>query len=165
MYSLVLLAAVAGGGEAPAHYFVADPCPCCVWPVFPMGGRVVFFWQGPAALSELEEKEWQEYLDALDEADKSDATYYWSRADKAGKRLLLNQVRLHRADKDKWDAMKREEEEKAKLLEEADKKKNGAKKDEKKDEKKVEKKVEKKDDKPAEKKDDKVIEKKDDKKD
>jgi hypothetical protein len=146
MYSLVLLAAVAGGGEAPSgHYFVADPCPCCVWPVFPSGGRVVFFWQGPAALSELEEKEWQEYLDALDEADRSDASYFWSRADKSGKRMLLNQVRLLRADKDKWDAMRREEEEKAKMLEEAEKKKGAAKKNGKKIEKKDDKAIEKKD--------------------
>jgi hypothetical protein len=159
MYSLVLLAAVAGGAAPGHHYYVADPCPGCVWPVFPMGGRVVFFWQGPAALSEYEEKEWQDYLDALDETDKADAVYYWSKADKAGKRLLLTQVRLLRADKDKHDAKVREEELKAKMLEEE------GKKEEKKEEKKNGKKVEKKDGKKAEKKADKVIEdsKKDDK--
>jgi hypothetical protein len=154
MYSLVLLAAVAGGAAPGHHYYVADPCPCCVWPVFPMGGRVVFYWQGPAALSEYEEKEWQDYIDALDESDKADAVYYWSRAGKAGKRMLLTQVRLLRADKDKYDAKVREEELKAKLLEEEGKK----------DDKKNGKKVEKKEGKKAEKKDDKAIEeKKDDK--
>lgn len=141
-----------GGGAAPGHY-VADPCPSCVWPVFPIGGKVVFYWQGPAALSEYEEKEWQDYLDALDETDKGDAQYYWSKADKAGKRQLLTQVRLLRADKDNYDAKVREEELKAKMLEEQ----GGKKKDDKK--------IEKKDGKKAEKKDDKAIgdKKKDDK--
>ncbi|MFO0841460.1 MAG: hypothetical protein U0797_03535 [Gemmataceae bacterium] len=155
MYSLVLLVALAGG-EAPGHYFVADPCPCCAWPVFPMGGRVTFFWAGPAGLTEPEEKEWQDYIDALDETDKPDAWYYWTRADKAGKRMLLSQVRTLRADKDRYDARKKEEEQKAKLIEEEARKEAERKKAE---DKAIEKK---KDDKVIEKKDDKAIEKKKD---
>lgn len=115
LYSLVLLAAMAGGGEAAAQgYFHADPCCWCVWPVFPMGGRVIFFWAGPAGMSEQEEKEWQDYIDALDEADKADAVYFWTRADKKGKLMLLTQVRTMRAAKDAYDKKKAEEEAKAK---------------------------------------------------
>jgi hypothetical protein len=161
MYSLVLLAAMAGG-EAPGHYyFEADPCPCCCWPVYPRGGEVRFYWAGPAGLTEPEEKEWQDYIDALEEIDKPDAAYYWSRADKAGKRKLLEQVRTLRADKDRYDARKKEEELKAKMLEEEARKELEKKKDEdKKDDKAIEKK---KDDKKVEdKKDDKAIEKKKD---
>lgn len=146
MYSLVLLAAMAGV-EGPGHYFVADPCPCCAWPVFPMGGKVIFFWAGPAGLTEAEEKEWQDYIYALEEVDKPDAAYYWSRADKAGKRKLLEQVRQLRADKDRYDARKKEEEMKAKLIEEEARKEAEKKKDDKVIEKK---------------KDDKAIEKKKD---
>ncbi|MFO0876381.1 MAG: hypothetical protein U0840_03330 [Gemmataceae bacterium] len=116
MYSLVLLAALAGSGEAAAapYYFEADPCPCCVWPVFPLGGQVVFFWAGPAALSDYEEKEWKDYLGVLDEADRSDAEFFWSRSDRAGRQLLLGQVRLMRAKKDELDRRKQELEAKQK---------------------------------------------------
>lgn len=101
MYSLVLLAAMAGAGEASgAHYYNAFH-PCCPYEeaFFPQGGVVIFFWQGPAALSEAEEKEWKDYVALLDDADRATVTDLWSLADRAGKQKMLAQVRKMRPAK------------------------------------------------------------------
>lgn len=100
MYSMVILAALMGGGEASnQYYFRAPPCPCCVWPIFPLGGRVVFFWQGPAALSEQDQKDWDEYMGLLDVIDQDEARYLWNSSDREGKQKLLTQVRKMKARK------------------------------------------------------------------
>ena len=95
MYSLVLLAAMTGAGEAPAtaYYTAFDLCCPCDEGYLPQGGVVIFFWNGPAALSGPEEKEWQDYLALLESADKTQALDLWNLADRAGKQKLLAQVR------------------------------------------------------------------------
>ncbi len=133
MFNLVLLTALAGPSVGVQPYFVADPCPYCIWPVLPLGGRVVFYWNGPAALSEQEEQEWRNYLGSLDETDQKEARYYWNAADRAGKQRLLGQVRQLRAKKEEREAKQREDELKAKQKKEEETSKP---KPEKKDEKK-----------------------------
>jgi hypothetical protein len=97
VYSLVLLAAMTGAGEAPGAYYNAfTPCYPCEDAWFSRGGTVIFFWAGPAALSPAEEKEWQDYLALLDDGDRAAAADVWGMADRSGKYKLLAQVRAMR---------------------------------------------------------------------
>lgn len=92
MYNFVLLAALAASADAWGYECGADE------PA--RGGVVIFFWNGPAALSEAEEQEWKDYVALLDEADRATVTELWGLADRAGKQQLLAQVRKMRPAKD-----------------------------------------------------------------
>jgi hypothetical protein len=84
------------GGEccpSAKYYHAFAPCCPCGSQKLAQGGQVRFFWQGPAALSEAEEKEWSEYLSLLDDLDRAFASEVWKVADRAGKQKLLMQVR------------------------------------------------------------------------
>jgi len=99
VYSVVLLAAMTGGGQAAGWGHPGGDCgngPGCAPP---LGGVVIFFWMGPSCLSEAEEAAWQEYLMALDEPDRSDAIALWCQADRCGKQLFLGQISAMRPKK------------------------------------------------------------------
>jgi uncharacterized protein (TIGR03000 family) len=94
VYSVVLLAAMTGGGQGAGMW---GPDWGHGGPVGrPLGGVVHFFFLGPIDISPEEMHDWMEYIDALDEQDKDFAMYTWCKADCKGRKFLLGQVMVMR---------------------------------------------------------------------
>jgi hypothetical protein len=102
MYGVVLFAAMASAG--PSCHCHSGPVLCC--PVsYGCCGVVRFFWTATpygGTASPEDAKVWSAYVEALRDAELADVLDLWKKADEAGRRKLLAQVKgMRPADKDR----------------------------------------------------------------